>query len=590
MTLVAWRTRGVLIIVLALTAMAVSAPASLADEPSPMVIMIGVEGNKAVPSEEILTAVKSTQIGSQLNLDAIRVDNAAIYDLGYFSEVLPPEFRRVLGGVKVVFRVVEYPPLKEIKINGLTKMPAKEALPVFTTKPGQVINRNTIAKDLRQLFEKAQNDYGLILKSPAQNISADGVVEIDLIEIRLRNLSFVGLDKTKEYVVRREISAQEGEIFDLKAFTKDLQNLFMMGYFESIDPKFTETGERDRLDVRIEFKEAKTGTISLSLTYSTQDEEWMGGFKVGDSNAFGTGNRVSVSVEMNPDKRNLDLSFTDPWIDAKHTSLTLHLYNNFDSRVLTVGAADQDVLAQETLQGWEIGLGRPLTKKLTASVTGRHEYLERVATVDPYILQPGEVRPANPPPLTPSLVTNSLTLQLEYKNLTPQKAKYVYVADGIRAKASTEFAGGILGGDVDFTRYQIESAFFKSVSPRDVFALRLKGGYVDAPAGGDPLGTADFIIGGAETLRGYDYRDFSATQMALANLEYRHRFTDSLEGVVFYDTGVFYSADEGWQNGSGYGLGIRIWVPYLGQIRLDYGWPQEDSGEGQLYFSIGEVF
>ena len=269
MTLVAWRTRGVLILVLGLLILAGYATAGLASEQSPMVIMIGVEGNKVVPADEILSAVKTTQIGTVLNLDSIRTDQNALFNLGYFSEVLPPEFQRVLGGVKVVFRVIEYPPLKEITLKGLTKMSIPEAVSAFTTKPGDVINRNTIAKDLRGLFEKAQNDYGLLLKSPTQRINPDGTVEIELIEMRLRNLGLIGLDKTREAVVRREISAKEGEIFDSKTFGKDLQNLFMLGYFEEFpSAKLVETGEQDQLDVQIEFTEGKTGTISLSLSYN----------------------------------------------------------------------------------------------------------------------------------------------------------------------------------------------------------------------------------------------------------------------------------------------------------------------------------
>ena len=80
MTLVAWRTRGVLILVLGLLILAGYATAGLASEQSPMVIMIGVEGNKVVPADEILSAVKTTQIGTVLNLDSIRTDQNALFN------------------------------------------------------------------------------------------------------------------------------------------------------------------------------------------------------------------------------------------------------------------------------------------------------------------------------------------------------------------------------------------------------------------------------------------------------------------------------------------------------------------------------
>lgn len=75
--------------------------------------------------------------------------------------------------------------------------------------------------------------------------------------------------------------------------------------------------------------------------------------------------------------------------------------------------------------------------------------------------------------------------------------------------------------------------------------------------------------------------------MVLANLEFRHRFNDNVEGVIFYDT--FYARDTG-DRAAGYGCGLRVWVPYLGQLRFDYGWPVGGDGNSRFYFSIGEVF
>ena len=158
MSLVACRTRSVLIFALALLALAAFASVSLASEQSPMVVMITVKGNKHVQTDEILAAVKRTQIGAPLNLDAVAVDQKAIFELGYFSEIQPPEFRKALGGVKVVFHVVENPTLKEIKITGLTRMPVEEAKTVFTTKPGEVIGRNVVAKDLQRLIDMARDN------------------------------------------------------------------------------------------------------------------------------------------------------------------------------------------------------------------------------------------------------------------------------------------------------------------------------------------------------------------------------------------------------------------------------------------------
>lgn len=583
MTLVARRGRSALALTLILLAVMACGSTSLAAvDQNPMVVLIDVEGNSGVPAEEILAAATHTRIGAPLNFEAIKADQQAIYDLGYFSELGDPEFREAIGGVKVVFHVVEYPALKGYKIEGLTKMSSAEALSYFTLRPGEIINRNTVVKDLRALLEKASETKGVFLKTDSMRIDEDGTVEIKLIEMRLRHLSFVGLHKTKPEVVRREISAKEGEIFDVKEFRQDLQNLFMLGYFEDISPRIVETDQPDLLDVQVEFKEASTGQVSLTASFSTKDGALSGLAKLGDKNLFGTGNSGEISVEANLNKLNFDLSFTDPWLDAKHTSLTLHFYKDFQSDVAAEDAGGF-CLANESAKGGEITLGRPLTKNSTLSMTARHQNLLREKADE----WPADKDvPGNALPLTGGWVsTNSLSLQYEFKDLKPQESKYVYVASGWKLKLSTEFAGGLLGGDTEYQRFMAEGAKFWHLYDGGVLAVRLMGGYVNVQGGEDKLGTADFNIGGAETLRGYDYRAFNTPGMLLLNTEYRHRFSDNVEGVAFLDMGRFADGD----TGVGYGVGMRVYIPYMGQLRFDYGWSRDDP-DGRLHFSIGEVF
>ena len=576
--------RNITVWILALTAVMLFAGTALAAVENPMVMMVAVKGNNLIPSDGILAMVKQTQVGLPLDINGVKADIGAIASLGYFSEIIP-EFLPMLGGVQVVFHVVEFPVLKEIKIIGLTKMPMDEAMAVFTIKFGQVINRNTMSKDLGALFEKAQKDYGLVLKSPSQRITPEGAVEVTLIEMKLKSISVTGLVRTKEKVVRRVILVKTGEIFDTRAFKKDLQNLFMLGFFEAINPTIAQATEPDMIDVIIECKERKTGQFMVGLTYSTGDGELAGLLKVGDTNFFGTGNSFNANLEINADKRDISLNYVIPWLGASHTSVSLKTYYNYNtSMVVTDGAPIPTYYnATEIQQGLEIGVGQPFGQNLTLWVTGEYQLLNRAAN-GPFVGTP----PANAPMLTSGdVVTDSVSLRLDYKDLTPQEGpKYVYIAKGLKGSISTEFAGGFLGGDTEFQKYQLDGAYFISLSPQDVIGLHLMGGYVNQI--NDPFGTSDILMGGAETIRGYDYREFSGTQVALANIEYRHRFTDALEAVIFYDQGWF--NDPSTSSAGGYGIGIRYWVSFLGQLRLDYGWPTDGSGDGHFYFALGEVF
>jgi len=97
-------------------------------------------------------------------------------------------------------------------------------------------------------------------------------------------------------------------------------------------------------------------------------------------------------------------------------------------------------------------------------------------------------------------------------------------------------------------------------------------------------------LGGAETVRGYKYGDIEGDRMALANAEYRFRITKGLQGVVFCDAGQAWNAQDSFaldKTKIGYGVGVRVSVPVLGMIRIDYGIAE---GRGQAYFSFGQTF
>jgi len=68
-----------------------------------------------------------------------------------------------------------------------------------------------------------------------------------------------------------------------------------------------------------------------------------------------------------------------------------------------------------------------------------------------------------------------------------------------------------------------------------------------------------------------------------------------LVGVVFYDTGNCWSADDGYKIGDmrkSIGAGIR-WLSPIGPLRLEYGYvldPQPGEDQANWEFTIGSMF
>jgi len=132
-------------------------------------------------------------------------------------------------------------------------------------------------------------------------------------------------------------------------------------------------------------------------------------------------------------------------------------------------------------------------------------------------------------------------------------------------------------------------------------------GYVVQRAGGTLPIYEKFMLGGFDSVRGYEWGDISPVdpatggviggdKMWLWNLEYRYPFLqkEGVWGLVFFDTGNAFKRDDSWKTGArrSVGFGIR-WRSPMGPIVLEYGIklgkrPGESSGG--LEFNMGQSF
>jgi outer membrane protein insertion porin family len=112
------------------------------------------------------------------------------------------------------------------------------------------------------------------------------------------------------------------------------------------------------------------------------------------------------------------------------------------------------------------------------------------------------------------------------------------------------------------------------------------------------------FLGGARTLRGFDYREVGPKDETgepvgglsgwMATAEYIVPLAEKFRVAAFYDIGMVY--DEAYEfDSSDYnsdvGVGIRFDIPGF-PLRLDYAWPLEadefnDRSSGRFQFTIG---
>jgi outer membrane protein insertion porin family len=186
---------------------------------------------------------------------------------------------------------------------------------------------------------------------------------------------------------------------------------------------------------------------------------------------------------------------------------------------------------------------------------------------------------------------------------------------GSRHSINYKVAGGYLGGDNYFQKITGETSWFFPSFWKFVWGLHGMAGVVQPFGQSKVVPVYDrFYLGGAETVRGYEYRgqigEISGGKfVSLFNVEYgfpiiREKRQTILKGAFFYDAGNTWSTtklhhhDEltGRNNYTlqqGVGFSLRFTLPMF-PIRFDwgYGLNHRDPNESktQFYFSIGPVF
>lgn len=584
-----------------------------------IVLSVEITGNEQVKEEQILQAITNIRLGEALDRQAVAQDQQAIMNLGYFA-LVEPYAEEFLGGLKVVFRVVENPKITRFEIQGLERIAPEELLPFFRQKPGDVFNYVTMMNDLSMAQQHFNEEKGLLIPpftgsadeiSDLMRIDEEGVVHLHLYEARLGRIRYQGLEKTKEFVVAREMTLAEGDILDLNVLREDVQQLARLQLFSDISPRLQPTGEPGVMDLIMEFKEGENRIFTMGVSYTPNDNTLLGKFGIMDPNLMGLGQKISVNMEFNPNNVfNFNFDFQEPWLDEKHTSLGLKLYSNhtlsLSSRNLDGGiVSGKDkhfdnryaYSYNEKRTGLNLTLGRPLNRYLRVSTSFR---MERV-TIDPqeWVALRGnkyeyeeadgtkvEVdKEADYPDLSllppkEEYWDNSLGLGLNYNRLLYTG---VYTTGGYNASLGVNLHGGIFGGEYNYQRLYGEFKQFYSPLSHTTLGYRVMGSKIL----GETPDASKLYLGGELSLRGYDVRHVSGDQQVLANFEVRQRIpnAENLEAVLFYDVGTV-DFEEFYHS---YGVGFRYNIPLLGQLRFDFGWTPE-GGKPKFNFFFGEMF
>ena len=199
------------------------------------VVSVDVVGNEKIAKEDILN-VLTVKAGDKFNIKNIEQDRNNIYNTGYFYDNYP-SYEVVPEGVKITYHVMENPVLNSVEILGNQVYSTDKIEDMLTVKKGEILNIRQLNTDLANIEASYRQDGYILAKLRDISIDESGNLTLTFNEGILEGYVVKGNDKTKDYVITREMRIKPGEVFDAKKARRSMQRVYNLGFFEDVSVK-----------------------------------------------------------------------------------------------------------------------------------------------------------------------------------------------------------------------------------------------------------------------------------------------------------------------------------------------------------------
>ncbi len=451
---------------------------------------------------------------------------------------------------------------------------------------------------------------------------------------RVGQIHIAGNTRTKEKIIRRELSIQPGDLYQTSEVISSQRKVANLGFFHGPMVEFTDSASADDIDLVFTVEERQTGRAGVGVSH-TSEKGITGFLELAEGNLFGNGQNLDVKWEFGKSNTELVLGFTEPWFMNRRLSVGFDLYDTNDKRTYSLlgddfyeeafsDSADADIwsvgddqsryyIVEQNRRGGDVRVGWPffgsrstmLYNKYTLEQVKVYEYGELVTAIEDTVENETDYESdvfarTDDEWEWRSGLTTTLMRRTTDRRFHPRLGSY--------NRLTADLFGSVFGGDVEYQRYIVESRTFIPALFGSTLMLRGRGGLVTGY--GDPETVPNdtrFELGGVglNGVRGYDDRSilpegselYGGRTMLIGSAELKFPIMEGSDTIPVYVLG-FVDAGNTWQSRAdtdltdlywGVGVGVRVEVPVLGNMGIDmgYGLDEDDGGEWRVHYRFG---
>jgi outer membrane protein insertion porin family len=386
--------------------------------------------------------------------------------------------------------------------------------------------------------------------------------------VYIEKIIFVGNDRTRDEVIRREIPIHEGDAYNAAKIKEAERRLKDLGYFKTVtvEPEQGTAADQARLIVKVE--EQSTGELGLAGGFSTLDGP-LANIKIVERNFRGSGQVLHSDFTIAKKRQDFNIGIVEPYFLDRNLSASANIFSTRSTRFSAF---------HQITKGFDVGLGYRLSDHWLQSWTYalRHDNVGHLS--------------ASASPIIRKQAGNSLDSSITHSISYDRRNSRINPTSGYMVTLSNTYSG--LGGNVSYLKNDLGAAAYHPVT--DEVTLGVRGGVGGIERMGKTIRVIDSFMLGGDSLRGFEYggvgpRD-SITADSLGGTRYWSSTAElafpiglpnefGVKGAVFTDVGSVWRPgakndqtydDKNIRTSAGFGVS---WISPLGPIKLDYAFP-----------------